>query len=774
VFLGTAGDVQLADTITVGGLQFGSSYNLLDAGGNAGKLNITSAAEVRVDPSATATIGVAITGTGGINKTSTGTLVLSAVNNYTGATTVREGTLKIGVNNALPTGTALTVGSDGLAANLDASTASLTVASLHVASNTSATSTVTIGAGQTLSVTGSGGFKVGVADTFKAFTNATFTGGGALVVNNAAANFEAGIQTATVAGPGSDPPQADVSSNLNTTAVDMTALSSITANVNFFRVGFGLNDATTLSLSNTANTITANSIQISDSSGWNAQPSTMILGAGTNELIADNLNIGISKGVGTLKFLSQTAGSPGTVEIRGKTGAATNITLGATGSTVTAAAPSGTLDLRGHIATVVANNLVMASRTTTSGAASGTLYFGGGTFTVNNVDLGILTVTTTNTITATLNISGGTFTVNAGGTFRMGTFTSTVTTGRVNSTVNITGGTLISNADIVEVGGTNSTTTNTNTVINLDGGTLDMTGHNIGSATNTINTLTLASGTLKDTGEINGGAAISKTTAGTLVMQGNNAYSGATTVSGGTLLVNNTYSGTSSATGSNTVTVNSGTTFGGNGRVAGPVTLNTGATLAPGGNATTIANGAPGLNTDIGTLKIDNNLTVSSGANLALQLKTDGTHGLSVTRDPVTKLLTSVSGTSEDGGNDRVLVTGNITLNANAKITVTLAPGYGLAPGSVFDLLDWGSVNGVSTIAGTFYDFAGNGMRTGADNQAFGLILPDVTVIGSDYFWDVSQFGSTGVIALVPEPGRALLFMVGLGALLLPRRRRRA
>lgn len=772
VFLGTAGDVQVADTISVGGLQFGSSYNLVDAGGNVGKLDITAAStEIRVDPSVTATLGVAITGTGGINKTSSGTLVLSAVSSYAGATTVREGTLKIGVANALPTGTALTVGSDGLAAHLDASTASLTVGSFQVASNVADTSTVTIGAGHTLSVTGTGGFKVGVAGTSKARTNATFTGGGALVVNNTAANFEAGIQPATTVVPGSTPP-ADTAANANTTVVDMTELSSVTANVNNFRVGFGLNNATTLSLSDTANSITANAIQISHSNGWNAQASTLILGAGTNELITDHLQIGISKGAGTLKFQSLTPGSAGTVEIRGKTGLATDITVGNTGGTVTGATPAGVLDLRGHVATVVANNLVLGRRDTSGGGVNGTVFFDGGTFTVNNVDLGIMSGNSTNTANGTLNIFGGTFTVNAGGAFRLATFSNTNTSGRANGVVNIIGGTLVSNVDIVEVGGANSNTTNTTTTLNLNGGTLDMTGHNIGSATNTINTLTLASGVLKDVGEINGGAAVTKTTSGTLVMQGNNTYTGATTVSAGTLLVNNTYSGTDSATGGNTVTVNSATTFGGSGRVAGPVTLNTGATLAPGGNTTTIANGVTGLDTDIGTLKIDNTLTVSSGANLAMQLKTDGTHGLTVTRDPVTKMLTSLSGTSEDGGNDRILVTGNITLDPNAKITVTLAAGYNPGFGSVFDLLDWASVNGTSTIAGAFYDFGGNGMRTGADNQAFGLILPDVTVYGGDYFWDVSRFGSDGVIALVPEPGRAFLFMVGMGALLLQRRRR--
>lgn len=776
VFLGTAGEVQVGDTVVVGGLQFGSGYTLTDAGGGVGRISVSGAAtEVRVSGSAEATIEVPIVGAGGINKTGTGTLAVEGSSSYAGATVVSEGTLKLGTSNALPTGTALTVGSDGLVANLDASSASQSVASLQVASNSTGTSTVTIGAGQTLSVTGAGGFKVGVANTFKVRTNATFTGGGSLVVDNSSATFEVGLQTATVIGPGSESPtQADVTGNSNATVVNMTGLASVNVNVSTFRVAHGLNNGATLSLSNTANTITANSFQISHSAGWNAGSGLVYLGSGTNVILTDSLEIGISKGGGTLRFLQQTAGSAGTVEIRGKSGEKTNIVLGSTQGTVTGAAPSGTLDLRGHVATVNASLVSAGKRDTTSAGATGIIYFDGGTFNADIVELGSMSGESSGTAAGTLNVSNGVFTVNSGGAFVLATFNnSQPAIGRAQGTVNITGGTLISNVDIQEGGGLNSTTTNTVSTINLDGGTLDMTGHNIGSASNTINTLTLASGTLKDTGEINGGAAISKTTAGTLAMQGNNAYTGATTVSAGSMLVTNDYTSAASATGSNTVTVSNTATFGGNGRVAGPVTLNNGATLAPGGNATTATRGVTGLTTVIGTLRIDNTLTASSGSNMAMQLQTGGAHGLNATFNATTGMLTSVSGTSLDGGNDRIIVNGNIVLNASSKITVTLAPGYTPSKGSVFDLLDWVTINGGSTILDAYFNFAGNGRRTGADNLAYGLILPDLTIYGSDYFWDVSQFGSTGVIAVVPEPGRAMLLLVGAMGMVLRRRRRK-
>ena len=81
-----------------------------------------------------------------------------------------------------------------------------------------------------------------------------------------------------------------------------------------------------------------------------------------------------------------------------------------------------------------------------------------------------------------------------------------------------------------------------------------------------------------------------KTGAGKLILSTNNTYTGATTVSNGTLLVNG-------AIGSSAVTVKTGGTLGGTGSIGGAVTVQSGGTLSPGAF--------------IGTLSINNRLTLA-------------------------------------------------------------------------------------------------------------------------------------------------------------------
>jgi autotransporter-associated beta strand protein len=101
-----------------------------------------------------------------------------------------------------------------------------------------------------------------------------------------------------------------------------------------------------------------------------------------------------------------------------------------------------------------------------------------------------------------------------------------------------------------------------------------------------------------------GAVSITKVGAGTLVLGGNNTYSGGTTISGGTLLVNNT---AGSGTGSGAVSVTGGT-LGGTGAISGTVSVGASGNLAPG--------------TSIGTLTINNSLSL--GGTTTIEVSRNG------------------------------------------------------------------------------------------------------------------------------------------------------
>ena len=110
----------------------------------------------------------------------------------------------------------------------------------------------------------------------------------------------------------------------------------------------------------------------------------------------------------------------------------------------------------------------------------------------------------------------------------------------------------------------------------------------LGAATLTTgsdNTSTTFSGTISGTG------GLTKIGAGTLVLTGNNPYSGATAVNGGRLTVNG-------AIPNSTLTVDGGATLGGTGTVGNAIIRN--GTLSPGNS--------------IGTLTVNGSLVMSAAA----------------------------------------------------------------------------------------------------------------------------------------------------------------
>ena len=97
VFSGGGGTVEVDAAVTVGGLSFQTGgYTVADADSN-GSLAVAGAPSLFnvVNAGTTATVSVAIGGTGGFTKTGAGTLQLAQTNTYAGETRVSQGILRM-------------------------------------------------------------------------------------------------------------------------------------------------------------------------------------------------------------------------------------------------------------------------------------------------------------------------------------------------------------------------------------------------------------------------------------------------------------------------------------------------------------------------------------------------------------------------------------------------------------------------------------------------------------------------------------------------------
>lgn len=497
-----------------------------------------------------------------LTKVGVGTLTLSGSNlsTYGGATTVVAGSLIGGADNAFSPNSIITVGNSttgtaNLTATLDTGAFNQTIAGLVAATQTAGSSSViNIASGKSLTVNGNMTFGSNTSATD--VTNVNFTGGGDLVVSSTAGTIQVGGGTG--------------STNTNAATVNMSGLASFTASLGstgVLRIG-DVNSPTTGGSSTLTlapvSVISGGTLNIGEATGQ-SNVQTLKLGSTSNALNFNTINVGTNtnRGAGNLSFATGT----GTLTVRAFDGtgrAVMNLTNGAAG---TAAELISTVNLVGHNADLLLSTLTLAARsagttgsatatfsfdtgtldatttvltsrtgtTLTTGALASTLNIGGGTANLGAVTMAINTATTATagTATATLNISGGNVTA---GSINMA---SAVNTGAVKvstSTINLTGGTLTMSGNITRTGGTGTE----NTTLTLNGGTLDMGGFNIGSATligSGSGSLNFQSGTLKNVGEINNGAAFNKTTAGTLILEGTNTYSGTTTITDGTLQV---------------------------------------------------------------------------------------------------------------------------------------------------------------------------------------------------------------------------------------------
>ena len=443
----------------------------------------------------------------------------------------------------------------------------------------------------------------------------------------------------------------------------------------------------------------------------------------TNLLYLDNLWVGARKSTGNMSFNTTDFTNP-SLTMRGKTLVdpldpskgyvpVNSIIIGDNnGSGSTSSPCTGTLDLTGGTVDILVTTMILgrtSSNGGSTGVSTGTFKFDTGTVTVNDVNLGYLqTSGSTQSGSGTATVLGtASLTVNT--SLVLGRYAGG-TAGSSTGTLNINGGTVTLGADITDGGGSST--------LSLAGGTLDMQSHNIGSAGNKIDTLTLASGTLKNVGEINGGGAggaISKTTAGTLTIDGVNTYTGATNVNAGKLLVEGSIL--------SFVTVNDTATLGGKGTVGG-LTVNAGGTLATGNSP--------------GQLIVNGNVTLG------------GTDAVEINGP--------VAGTDYD----QLVVNGTVGLGGTLAVTT----GFSTSPDPVNDKF-WILLNdGTDALTGTFSNYADGAEVFNESGNSWTIHY------GAEFDSNTLSGGNDVVIAVVPEPATMLMLIIAAGLCLMFKRKR--
>jgi autotransporter-associated beta strand protein len=592
----------------------------------------------------------------------------------TGPITVNAGGNTQTINFAVTGAPAILLGADGGTGNSLALSNDLAAGSLVVSSTGNTTAnTLTIGTGRTLSVGGL--FSVGIQNTADTLTRSelTVSGNGTLsVVNAGSFSLLVGLgKTANGAGGTGG------FGTLNLGGLSNFVYSTTTGTIGF---GVGTRGSAIVSLASTFNSLTAPSMSVGTTGGGNANGnSTINLGAGSNIFNVDSILIGGGKANALVQF----AGGTGSLLIRGAAGGAStaNITLGQASSATNSGTPSALL-LDGHEVNVQGGTVIVGRLAGSAGgtASAGTINFDTGTFNANSLQLAAHASGTNPIVAGTFTLGGAspndtaTGVLNVSTQFLLVNRTLGTSTGAANSAFVINGGTANINADMAIVDAATGGSRNTN--LTLAAGTLNMMGHAIASAALPINNVNLPQGgqtarlyNLGGTG-ING-VGLSKSGDGTLILGGANTYTGQTLINNGTLILaaGSTLPNTSliapqsgaaldATQVASGLTLAAGQTLGGGGTVYGNVNVGA-ATISPGSSA--------------GTLTLNNNLNLTGGGTIALELSN-----------------------SAGGGNDVININGALNLTGTTRLKLNaLSGGFDTNP---YTVMTYASRSGAGTL----------------------------------------------------------------------------
>ena len=554
-----------------------------------------------------------------------GNTVLSGANTYSGPTLVDQGMLQLAAAGVIPDGSAVsltnaggifdlndfseTIGSLSGAGAVMLGTATLTTGG----DNTSTTYSGVMSETGSLTKSGAGTLTLSGANTY---TGTTTISAGTLSV--------ATIGNGGVAGNLGQATNAAANVVFNGGTLQYTGATASTDR------NFTITAATTGTIEVTTNTLT---ISGADTATTGALTKS---GLGTLVLSGTNLHTGT------------TTITAGTVQI------------GAAGTAGSLSASSA-----------ITNNATLAfnrTDTLTQGTHFNSVISGSGA--VVQAGSGTLVLNGANTYTGTTSVSAGTLSIISiksvsGGASAVG---APITAG--NGTIAIGSSTIA--GTLVYTGTGDSSDRVINLAGTTGGATIDQSGTGVLSFTSALTatgvgakTLTLqgsSAGTASITAAIvngSGTTSLTKTGSGEWTLSGVNTYTGATTISAGTLLVV-----TGSTAAGSAVAVNSGGTLGGTGTVSGAITLASGGIIAPGA--------ATGVS--IGTLNTAA-VTYVSGSTYSVDLNGTGPTA------------------------DRITSSGTVAL---ASATLTVASNANPAVGTVYTI-----VSG-SSITGTFSGLANN------------------------------------------------------------------
>ena len=730
-----------ATAISAGTLQIGNGGTTGTLGTNTGA--ITDNGTLVVNRSNAVTLPNAISGSGDLTKLGAGTLTLTGVNTYTGNTSVNAGTLaipsgRVGVAGSMGTlnvnGNAAAVTLSG-AASLSTAGASIINGSMTQTGGSFTTNGNQLGVGIHSGNTGTynlsgAGSTLSTGDIIVGNDGAggAFNQSGGSVTLGADRQFVLGVDTAASStwnlsggslstsimfiGYNSRGDGGHGNGTFNQTG------GSVSTNGSPIFLG-GNTDATgTYNLSGANSTLSTGGLAVGfgGSGVFNLDGGTLTTGY-----------VGFNGGTGTFNF------NGGTLK---PTASNTGFFQGLTTANVRAG--GAVIDTAGFDVTI---NQTLVHDTTAGAAATdgGLTKLGAGTLTFSGSSANTYTGDTqVNAGTLILakgpgggdnnfgSAMGGNLIVNSGGTARYGADSQvrddksiTVNTGGTLdlngfaeslTNLSVNGGAITTGAGYLNVRGAfaadSSATSTYAGNLHLEAATANA-AHDVSVASGGTFTISAVVGN----GDNHLATQLNKTGAGTLVLDGNNTYTGGTTISAGTLFAANT---SGSATGTGAVVINNGGTLAGSGTIGGPVTVASGGTLILG------SLGSPAR------LTLNSNLTLNTGSAFSVE----------------------VGGTAA-GQYSQLQIDGALSFGGN--LDVKEVNGFTLAVGQTFVIVD--NLSNTAQTSGAFANAPG-GLYTDAMGNEFQvnyLANADGGAVANDI-----------LLTVVPEPSTWAMALAGM------------